>query len=114
MVSFHLAEFARRQLLQTMDCKESGIRYSQGMDLVLEIPDLIAETLPASPAERQREMRFALACGLFAMGAADSGPAAELAGMGRLGFLEAYGKHGLRRPYHDEDLTDDIAFARHR
>jgi len=24
--SFHLAKFARRQLLQTMDCKESGIR----------------------------------------------------------------------------------------
>lgn len=84
------------------------------MNMLLEIPDCIAETLHSSPAERQREMRFALACGLFAMGEADSGSAAELAGMSRLGFLEAYGKHGLHRPYHDEDLTDDIAFARHR
>ena len=52
--------------------------------------------------------------GMAFMGEADSGSAAELAGMSRLGFLDAYGKHGLHRPYHDEDLTDDIAFARHR
>lgn len=84
------------------------------MNMVLEIPDRLAETLPGSPVERQREMRFALACGLFAMGEADSGSAAELAEMSRLGFLEAYGKHGLPRPYHDEDLTDDITFSRHR
>ncbi len=84
------------------------------MNMILEIPDRIAETLPASPAEQQREMRFALACGMFAMGEADSGSAAELAGMRRLEFLEAYGKHGLQRPYHGDDLTDDIAFARHR
>ena len=84
------------------------------MNMLLEIPDCIAEMLHSSPVERQREMRFALACGLFAMGEADSGSAAELAGMSRLGFLEAYGKHGMQRPYHGEDLTDDIAFARHR
>ena len=84
------------------------------MNMLLKIPDRIAETLPASPVERQRAMRFALACGLFAMGEADSGSAAELAEMSRLEFLDVYGKHGLQRPYHDEDLTDDIAFARHR
>ncbi len=84
------------------------------MNMLLEIPDRIAETLPASPAERQREMGFALACGLFAMGEANCGSAAEFAAMSRLEFLEAYGKHGLQRPYHGEDLTADIAFARHR
>ena len=72
-----------------------------------------AETLHSSPAERQREMRFALACGLLAMGEADCGSAAELAAMSRLGVLEASGKHGPQRPYHDEDPTDEIAFARH-
>ena len=72
-----------------------------------------AETLHSSPAERQREMRFALACGLLAMGEADNGSAAELAAMSRLGVLEASGKHGPQRPYHDEDPTDEIAFARH-
>lgn len=84
------------------------------MNLLLEIPDRIAEDLSVSPYEMQREMRFALACGLFAMGEAGSGSAAELAGMSRLAFLEEYGRHGLQRPYHSEDLTDDIAFARHR
>jgi predicted HTH domain antitoxin len=59
-------------------------------------------------------MKFALACGLLAMGEADSGSAAEIAGMGRLDFLDAYGRHGMQRPYHSEDLTDDIAFLRHR
>ena len=62
----------------------------------------------------QREMRFALACGLFAMGEADSGAAAEVAGISRLAFLEAYAKHGLQRPYDREDMTDDIAVSRHR
>lgn len=84
------------------------------MNLLLEIPDRIAAELPASHDEMQREMRFALACGLFAMGEADSGSAAEVAGMSRLAFLEEYGRHGLQRPYHSEDLTDDIAFSRHR
>ena len=84
------------------------------MNLLLEIPDRIAKTLPASPEERQRDMRFALACGLFAMGEADSGSAAELAGMSRLDFLDTFGSHGLARPYHHEDLADDIAFASHR
>jgi hypothetical protein len=84
------------------------------MDLLLEIPDRIARTLPAAAEERERDMKFALACGLLAMGEADSGSAAEIAGMGRLDFLDAYGRHGMQRPYQSEDLTDDIAFSRHR
>jgi predicted HTH domain antitoxin len=82
-----------------------------GMNVLLEIPDRIAESFPESDNERQQNMRFALACGLFAMGEVDSGSAAEIAGIGRLEFLDAYGSHGMQRPYHIEDLNDDLAFS---
>lgn len=84
------------------------------MNLLLEIPDRIANTFPDSDEARQREMKFALACGLFAMGEVDSGAAAEIAGIGRLDFLDSYGNHGMQRPYHIEDLIDDVAFSSHR
>lgn len=84
------------------------------MTMTLHIPDGVARDLSGTDEGRQRELGFALACGLFAMGEASSGVACELAGMSRLDFLAEYGRRGLPRPFAENDLADDLAFASHR
>lgn len=84
------------------------------MTMLLEVPEQVVAELPGSDADRKRELMFALACGLFASGELSSGLACELSGMSRLGFLDEYGRRGLTRPYNEDDLADDLAFASHR
>lgn len=100
--------------MEMVHCGFMRVIYARGMNMVIEIPDRVAESLPGSPLELQREMKFALACGLFAMGEIGSGVAGEMAGLSRVGFLNEFGSRGLQRPYDENDLADDLAFARHR
>jgi len=95
-------------------CTTSRKLYHGRMKMLLEVPEKVVAELAGSDAERKRELMFTLACGLFASGELSSGLACELSGMSRLGFLDEYGRRGLSRPYSEDDLADDLAFATRR
>ncbi|MFP4642346.1 MAG: UPF0175 family protein [Chloroflexota bacterium] len=84
------------------------------MELVLKIPGEVVEALRLPPEETQRELCKELALALYERGALSSGKACALAGMTRWQFEEVLGERQIKRHYTQEDLEEDIKYARGR
>ena len=80
--------------------------------LILEIPDDIVDAIRLPPKEVDREMHKELALELYQHGVLSSGKACSLAGMTRWEFEDLLGLHRVRRHYTDENLEEDINYAR--
>ncbi|MCD4809925.1 MAG: UPF0175 family protein [Methanosarcinales archaeon] len=80
--------------------------------LILEIPDDIADAIRLPPKEVNRELHKELALALYQRGVLSSGKACSLAGMTRWEFEDFLGLHRVRRHYTDENLEEDINYAR--
>ena len=82
------------------------------MSVTLEIPDSVVQGLRLPEGEIAQRLRTELAIALYAQGVLSLGKAAELAEMRRLVFGELLGQRGIARHYSDEDLTQDLSYAR--
>ena len=82
------------------------------MNVTLDIPDSVVQDLRIPESEVPGRLRTELALALYAQGTLSLGKAADLAGMNRLSFGELVGQRGIPRHYDDEDLSQDLAYAR--
>jgi len=81
--------------------------------LTIEYPAGLPGVLKLSDDEFAREAAFLLAARLYEMGKLSSGKAAEMAGMARVEFLEALGRHGFAA-LHLDDEQIEAELARRR
>ena len=82
------------------------------MPLHLEIPESIARSLRLPSPEVLPRLRTELAVALYARGILSFGKASEFAEMSRLSFAELVAQRGVARHYTEEDLRQDIDYAR--
>ena len=82
--------------------------------LVLEIPEDVQAALRFPPGEMERELRTELALALYQRQALSSGKARELAQTTRWEFEELLGQRQIPRQYSEEDLEEDLRYARGR
>jgi len=80
--------------------------------LQLEIPEEVVRALKLPPEEVQQELCKELALALYERGVLSLGKARELAGMTRWQFHELLGQRRIARHYTEEDLTEDLTYAR--
>jgi predicted HTH domain antitoxin len=82
------------------------------VSLKLDIPDDVAHALRLPPAEAESELRKELALALYARGVLGFGKARALTGLSTWEFDELLGERKMNRPYSQDDLDMDVAYAR--
>ena len=87
-------------------------RYCGGMGMSLNISDSVLQGLRIPEGEIPQRLRTELAIALYAQGALSLGKAAELAEVNRMTFGEIVGQRGIARHYGDEELAQDVSYAR--
>src|SRR5207249_2889865 len=90
--------------------KAGGITTS--MRFTIEIPDAAIAALKMPASEIQAELRKELAVTLYSSGALSLGKAVEIAGISRADFENILAHRHIERPYSEEDLAEDLKFAR--
>lgn len=78
----------------------------------LDIPESIAASLRLPVPEVQPRLRAELALALYGQGILSFGKASELAGISRLAFAELAASRELPRHYTEEELAQDLDYAR--
>lgn len=78
----------------------------------VEIPEEVLRALKLPPEEVEEELRKELALALYARGALSLGVARRLARMTRRDFEDLLGKRKIPRHYTEDDLAEDLAYAR--
>ncbi len=78
----------------------------------LDIPESIATSLRLPVPEVQPRLRAELALALYGQGILSFGKASELAEMSRLAFAELAASRELPRHYTEEELAQDLDYAR--
>jgi predicted HTH domain antitoxin len=78
----------------------------------LDIPESVAKSLRLPEPEIEPRLRTELAAALYAQEILPFGKASELAGLSRLAFAEFIGQRNIPRHYTDDDLTQDLGYAR--
>jgi predicted HTH domain antitoxin len=82
--------------------------------LTVEYGDEVRLATGQSPSEFADEARFLLAAKLYELGRLSSGQAAQLCGVGRVAFLFALPRVGVKvSNISADDADDELAFARH-
>jgi predicted HTH domain antitoxin len=82
------------------------------MTILLEIPDSVVRAMRLPPKDQRRQLKVELAVSLYAQSILSFGKACELAGMSKLEFGILLGKRNIPRQYSEQDLQDDISYAR--
>jgi predicted HTH domain antitoxin len=82
------------------------------MGMSLNISDSVLQGLRIPEGEIPQRLRTELAIALYAQGALSLGKAAELAEVNRMTFGEIVGQRGIARHYGDEELAQDVSYAR--
>ena len=82
------------------------------MSLLLEIPDQVAQAIRLPLMEQQQQLMIELAVALYARGILSFCKARELTTFNKAEFGLLLGQRGIPRHYTEEDLKDDIAYAR--
>ena len=78
----------------------------------LDIPESVAKSLKLPAPGVEARLRAELAITLYAQGILSFGKASELAGASRFTFAELIGQRGIPRHYTDDDLGQDLGYAR--
>ena len=82
------------------------------MSLTLQIPDSVLQGMRLPEQEIPGRLLAELAIGLYSQDVLSLGKAAELAGENIFRFGELVADRGIPRHYGDEDLAQDLAYAR--
>ncbi len=82
--------------------------------LILEVPEEVQAALRLPPDEMERELRKELALALYQRRVLPLGKARVLAQMTRWEFEELLGRRKVPRHYSEEELQEDIRYARGR
>lgn len=82
------------------------------MTVHLDIPPSVADSLKLPAPEVEWRLRIELALALYAQGILSLGKASELAGLQRWVFAELLGQWSTPRHYSEDDLTQDLDYAR--
>jgi len=82
------------------------------MGVSLRIPDSVVQGLRLPEGEIAQRLRTELAIALYSQGVLSLGKSAELAEMPRTVFGDLLGQRGIARHYGDEDLAQDVSYAR--
>lgn len=82
------------------------------VNMKLELPYSIFQGINIPEPELKKRLLLELAIGLYAQKLLSFGKSFELAGMERLEFQHLLGKRSIERHYNDQDLEQDIAYAR--
>jgi len=96
--------------LKLVFLKSGGITTS--MRFTIEIPDAAIAALKMPASEIQAELKKEVAVALYSRGALSLGKAVEIADICRADFENILGQHRIERPYSEEDLAEDLKFAR--
>jgi predicted HTH domain antitoxin len=78
----------------------------------LEIPESVASSLKLPDPEVEPRLRTELAIALYAQGILPFGKASELAGSSRFAFAEIVSQRNIPRHYAEDELTQDLDYAR--
>ena len=78
----------------------------------LDIPESIANSIRLPMPEVEPRRRLELALALYAQGILSFGKAAELAELTRFAFADLTGERSIPRHYTEQDLAQDLDFAR--
>lgn len=81
------------------------------MNITVQIPDSIAQSLRVPEAEAEQRVREELAAALYARGLLSFGKAAELAGVNRFAFADVIAERGISRHYDEDELNEDTGYA---
>ncbi len=82
--------------------------------IILEIPQEVTDALRLPPGERERELQMELALALYQRGALSGGMARKLAGLSRWEFEHLLGQRRIARHYGEDDLAEDLNYAKSR
>jgi len=82
------------------------------MGLELIIPDSVAKAIRMPEDRLDTELTMELALTLYAQNLLSFGKARELAEMGKYEFGQLLGKRDIVRHYGQEELEDDLLYAR--
>ncbi len=82
------------------------------MSLQLCIPDSVARAIRLPEDRKERELLAELAITLYTQGLLSLGKARELAGMEKYDFSRLLGRKDISRHYGQEELEDDLHYAR--
>ena len=85
---------------------------ARALTVNLEIPESIAKSLRLPTTEVEPRLRTELAIALYSQGILPFGKASELAGFSRFGFADLLASREIPRHYTDDDLTQDLGYAR--
>jgi predicted HTH domain antitoxin len=75
-------------------------------------PDSVADALRLALPDAEAEVLRELALALYTRGILGFGKARELCGLTRWQFEELLGRRKVVRPYDEDDLAVDLAYAR--
>lgn len=82
------------------------------MALQLDIPESIARSLKLPAPEVGPRLRTELAVALYAQGILPFGKASELAELSRFAFADLVSQRNIPRHYTEDDLAQDLDYAR--
>ena len=82
------------------------------MSLLLEIPDHVAHAMRLPTTDQRQQLMTELAVALYARGILSFGKARELTSLNRVEFGLLLGRRCIPRHYTEQDMKDDIAYAR--
>jgi predicted HTH domain antitoxin len=82
------------------------------MTFRLDIPESIAASLRLPLPEVEPRLRTELALALYAQEILAFGKASELAGLNRFGFAELVTQRNIPRHYTEQELSQDLDYAR--
>jgi len=78
----------------------------------LDIPESVANSLRLPASEIEPRLRTELALALYAQGILRFGKASELAEISRFAFADLVEQRNIPRHYTEDELTQDIGYAR--
>ena len=82
------------------------------MNLQLSIPDSVMQAIRLPEDRVISELQVELAISLYSQSLLSFGKARELADMNKYEFGRLLGRRGVSRHYTQEELEDDLAYAR--
>jgi len=80
--------------------------------LRIDIPEDVILSLKIPKEEIDRTLKLDLAIALYERGAISLGKARKLAGLNKWEFIQELGKRKVKRHYTQEELKEDIQFAK--